>query len=587
MRKLRLFSLLILAAALAAFAPPTPVPAKIDAHLQAAFRSESSTDFLVLLAPRADLSAAAGLSTKAEKGRAVHDALWQTAQVSQAGLRAWLDARGVPYRPFYIVNAILVTGDESLARAIAARPEVVRLVANPRIKNDVPQPFPFRLTDLTHATAIEPGVSYIRAPEVWAMGFTGQGIVIGAQDTGYDWTHPAIKNQYRGWNGSTVNHDYNWHDSIHSNVHGSNACGVDSPVPCDDHGHGTHTIGTAVGDDGAGNQIGVAPGAQWIGCRNMDNGWGTPASYLECFEFFLAPYPVNGTPADGDPSLAPDLTTNSWSCPDYEGCDWNTLQSAVEAQRAAGIMTVVAATNDGALGCSTVADPPAIYDAAYTVGALNTGTDTLASFSSRGPVTVDGSNRPKPDIAAPGTSTRSSYPGGGYTTMSGTSMATPHVAGAVALLWSAVPTLTHDIDATEAYLNAGAHPIATAECGSSGIPNNLYGHGRLDVLQSTQYALNDFRVPPIAEFQRQNDSSSVYLVHFDSAIRALPPVTSTWNFGDGSTPFSTGTVKLPVQHTFPASGNYTVTLTATNQYGTDVFSQQIGVWVMYIPLILK
>ena len=73
-------------------------------------------------------------------------------------------------------------------------------------------------------------------------------------------------------------------------------CGNDSPAPCDAYGHGTHTMGTMVGDDGAGNQVGMAPGAQWIGCRNMDNaGNGTPARYIECFEFFLAPYPVGGS----------------------------------------------------------------------------------------------------------------------------------------------------------------------------------------------------------------------------------------------------------------------------------------------------
>lgn len=490
MRKLLLFSLLLLVAALSSFAPPTPTAAKIDSHLQTIFRTQNTAEFLVVLNDHADLSAAARLSTKAEKGRAVRDALWHTAQTSQANLRAWLDARGVKYRPFYIVNAIWVEGDAALANAIARRTDVLRLEANPKIKNDMPAPARFSLLELTRATGIERGVSYINAPDVWAMGFTGQGIVIGGQDTGYDWTHPAIKNQYRGWDGSVANHDYNWHDSIHSNTHGTNVCGTDSPVPCDDHGHGTHTIGTATGDDGAGNQIGVAPGAQWIGCRNMDNGWGTPATYLECFEFFLAPYPVNGTPADGNPALAPDVTTNSWSCPPEEGCGWETLQSAVEAQRAAGIMTVVAAGNSGP-GCSTISDPPAIYDAAYTVGALNTGTDTLASFSSRGPVTVDGSNRPKPDIAAPGTNTRSSYPGGGYATMSGTSMATPHVAGAVALLWSAVPTLTHNIDATEAYLNAGAHAITSIECGSSGTLNFGFGAGRLDVAQSVTLAQFD------------------------------------------------------------------------------------------------
>ncbi len=580
MRKLTLLALIIFALALSSFAPPTPATVKIDHHLQKVLQTDGTAEFLVILAPRADLSVAARLSTKTEKGQAVRDALWNTAQQSQAGLRAWLDARGVSYRPFYIVNAILVTGDASLAQTIATRPEVSRLVANPKIKNEMPLPSPFRLTDLSRTATIEPGVSYIRAPEVWAMGFTGQGIVIGGQDTGYDWDHPALKNQYRGWNGTAADHDYNWHDSIHSNTHGSNVCGVDSPAPCDDAGHGTHTMGTAVGSDGGANQIGVAPGAKWIGCRNMDNGWGTPASYLECFEFFLAPYPVGGTPADGDPTRAPDVTTNSWSCPNYEGCDWDTLQAAVEAQRAAGIMTVAAGGNNGP-ECSTIFDPPGIYDAAYTVGALNTGTDTLASFSSRGPVTVDGSNRPKPDIAAPGTNTRSSYPGGGYISLSGTSMATPHVAGAVALLWSAVPTLTHKIDATEAYLSAGAHPIATSECGSDGSSNNLFGYGRLDAAQAvtrTQY--------PIAKFATELTGSLLSL-GFDDVSFATNEYTSTWNFGDGSVPVSTGTAKLPVQHVYPASGNYTVTLTVTNRFGTDVSVQKVGVWVYYFPLILK
>ena len=97
----------------------------------------------------------------------------------------------------------------------------------------------------------------------------------------------------------------------------------------------------------AANQTGMAPGAKWIGCRNMNVGNGTPATYIECMEFFLAPYPVAGTPAQGDPSRAPHVTTNSWSCPASEGCSPNSLQAAVEAQRAAGIMMVVAAGNSG------------------------------------------------------------------------------------------------------------------------------------------------------------------------------------------------------------------------------------------------
>ena len=126
----------------------------------------------------------------------------------------------------------------------------------------------------------------------------------------------------------------------------------------------------AIGDDGADNQVGMAPGAKWIGCRNMDQGDGTPARYIECMEFFLAPYPLNCTPNEGDPTKAPDITINSWGCPASEGCvDGDELRAAVEAQEAAGIQMVVAAGNSGS-GCSTVSDPPSFYAASYTVGAL-------------------------------------------------------------------------------------------------------------------------------------------------------------------------------------------------------------------------
>ena len=69
---------------------------------------------------------------------------------------------------------------------------------------------------------------------------------IGGADTGYQWDHPALKNGYRGWNGVAANHDYNWHDSIHA---GGGVCGPNMSQPCDDQGHGTHTMGTAVGDE--------------------------------------------------------------------------------------------------------------------------------------------------------------------------------------------------------------------------------------------------------------------------------------------------------------------------------------------------
>jgi len=202
-------------------------------------------------------------------------------------------------------------------------------------------------------------------------------------------------------------------------------------------------------------------------------------------EWFLAPTPIGG--GQGDPTKAPDITNNSWHCPPSEGCSADTLQAAVEAQAAAGIMMVVAAQNAGP-NCSTVQNPPGIYAAAYSIGALVTGSDTIASFSSRGPVIADNSNRIKPDIGAPGTGMRSSTNASdsSYANFSGTSMATPHVAGAMALLWSALPSLRHQITASRDALNHTAHFIPSAQCGDPGPPNNVYGWGRVDILAAVR-----------------------------------------------------------------------------------------------------
>jgi serine protease AprX len=464
---------------------PVDVANKIAPWVVVQTANGRQAEFFVVLADQADLSAAGALRTKAEKGRFVHDVLWNTSQIAQRPILRWLREHGVEHRSFYIVNAILVKGTREIAQTLAGRPDVARIEGNPHIQNVIPEPIsPVETTSQPAAggspKAIEPGIAYTHAPDVWALGFNGQGITVAGADTGQRWTHNALKPHYRGWDGQNADHDYNWHDSIHDGI--SNPCGNDSPEPCDDNGHGTHTIGTVVGDDGVGNQIGMAPGAKWIGCRNMDQGNGTPARYIECMEFFLAPYPVNGNPNQGDPLKAPDVTSNSWVCPASEGCSANTLQAAVEAQAAAGIMMVAGAGNDGP-NCSTVFYPPALYEASYTVGALNTGTDTIADFSSRGPVTVDQSNRIKPDITAPGTNTRSSYntSDNAYVSLSGTSMATPHIAGAMVLLWCARPELRHDIDGSRTVLDDAAHIISSTQCGDSGPPNNVYGWGRMDI----------------------------------------------------------------------------------------------------------
>jgi len=436
-------------------------------------------EFFVVLADRADLSRAINLPTKAEKGRCVYDALRNKSQETQRPVLQWLRERGIAHRSFYIVNAVLVKGTREVAEALASRQNVARIEGNPHIHNSLREAAAHAGgSSQAKPDTVEPNITYTHAPDVWALGFRGQGITVGGADSGQRWTHNALKSHYRGWNGVAADHNYNWHDAVHDSI--GNPCGNDSPVPCDDIGHGTHTMGTAVGDDGAGNQIGMAPAAQWIGCRNMDQGNGTPATYLECMEWFLAPFPIGG--GQGDPLRAPDITVNAWRCPPSEGCSLDTLQEAVEAQAAAGIMMVVGADSKGP-NCSTMENPPCIYDASYTVGALNTGTDNVASFSSRGPVIIDESNRIKPDITAPGTNIRSSYNGSDseYASLSGTSMATPHIAGAMALLWCGRPELRHNISDSRTVLNEAAFFLAYKQCGTPGPPNNVVGWGRVDV----------------------------------------------------------------------------------------------------------
>ena len=108
-------------------------------------------------------------------------------------------------------------GDRSLVKALAARSDVSvdRVERQGRTGSRAStRPAPRRPS--TRRTRSSPGVNQVHAPGVWALGFTGQGIVIANQDTGMRWTHNAIKPHYRGWNGSTADHNYNWHDSIHS-----------------------------------------------------------------------------------------------------------------------------------------------------------------------------------------------------------------------------------------------------------------------------------------------------------------------------------------------------------------------------------
>ncbi len=403
--------------------------------------------------------------------------------------RAWLDARGVAYRAYWIANLIQARLSARELAALAARTDVARIAANPRLPSRLPRPA------VASAAADAPrslawGVERVGAPAVWAAGDTGQGVVIGGEDTGYQWDHPALKTHYRGWNGTSAEHDRNWHDAIHDSS--GNPCGNDAPAPCDDYGHGTHTAGTFVGDDGEGVQIGVAPGARWIGCRNMDAGAGTPARYIECMQWMLAP--TDRDDRDPDPDLAPDVVSNSWTCSPGEGCTTGAeIEAAVDNLVAGGVFFVAAAANDGP-SCGSITAPPAIYAASFVVGATDD-TDALAMFSSRGPVAGDATIRP--DASAPGVDVYSAWPPNDYRYLSGTSMATPHVAGVAALMIAANPGLKGHPDQVAAILRATAATAGVTDPWNSGCggltiadwPNDQVGYGRVDAGAAVRAAL--------------------------------------------------------------------------------------------------
>jgi subtilisin family serine protease len=251
-------------------------------------------------------------------------------------------------------------------------------------------------------------------------------------------------------------------------------------------GHGTHTLGIILG-----NNVGVAPDADWIGCTNLARNQGNPGFYLTCMQFLFAPYGQSENPfTDGQPLSGAEVFNNSWGCPESEGCDNFVMSDAALALRTAGVYVAVSAGNSGFSGCGSISEPLAIFEDVFSVGAVDS-KGQVAEFSSLGPVVVDGSNRLKPDLAAPGVDILSAYPQGAYEVFSGTSMAGPHVAGTVALMWSANPDLIGQIDLTDKILRETARPYEgiLPECVGQSLPNEAVGYGILDAYAAVKQAL--------------------------------------------------------------------------------------------------
>jgi subtilisin family serine protease len=451
------------------------------------------TRFLVHLTTKANLQPITWqtFATREARRTAVLNALVHTAQATQGPVRALLDARISQgkvtfYQSFYIFNGFAVEGDLDTLIKLAQRDDVERIVGNypllPLWKSEKAAASP--VNDLGGLDPENWGIDLVDAERVWSeLGITGQGAVVANIDTGVDYNHPALAGQYRGnLGGGTFNHNYNWFDPD-PNLYPSGDLGPSrSAAPFDFGDHGTHTMGTMVGDGGApGTQVGMAPGANWIALSlNEMSVTGSVADDImghKAFQWMLCPTDLSGNLVTADCSKAPDVVNNSWGSANPAD---DTFRPAIQALRAAGIAPVFAAGNPSA-GLGSIGSPGSVPEA-ITVGATDIN-DNVASFSGRGPSFYAGEQ--KPELSAPGVNVKSTVPGGGYASYSGTSMAAPHVAGLIALMVSAdlqdgIRDL--NVDELERFMASTA-----VDLGSAGADHD-YGYGRIDASNAVRWA---------------------------------------------------------------------------------------------------
>jgi subtilisin family serine protease len=421
----------------------------IEPALQAQLKAQSAQEqisVIVILNEQLNTKGVGGKDRR-ERRRNILAALKNLSDIRQAGLRIILrQARRngdvSSFTPLWIMNAIAVTADQATINLLARQPGVSSIVLDQSI------PGPDAVSGESSSSPVEPNISLVNAPAMWAMGYQGQGIVVASMDTGVDYTHPDLTAQWRGGTNS-------WYDPY----------GQHPTTPTDFSGHGTWTMGVMVGRDTGGTSIGMAPQATWIAVKIFnDSNVATTSAIHQGFQWLLDP--------DGDPQTddAPDVVNNSWTFA-ASGCDLS-FEPDLQALVVAGIVPVFAAGNFGPNASSSAS--PANNPDAFAVGAINNNSANYI-LSSRGsnscglssPVTY-------PAIVAPGVSIRSSDLYGNYYLSSGTSLAAPHVSGAIALLLNAFPTLSV----------ADLRNVLLASAIDLGVmgPDNIYGNGRLDTL---------------------------------------------------------------------------------------------------------
>ncbi len=257
----------------------------------------------------------------------------------------------------------------------------------------------------------------VNAPESWAQGFTGNGIVVAVIDTGVDSDHPDLVNQiWVNRNEVAANGLDDDHNGYVDDVSGWDFVGNDNNAN-DGNGHGTHVAGIVAADNNGFGATGVAPDATIMPIRVLDsNGYGSAPGIAAGIRY-AAQYGA-------------DIINLSLG-----GAFSSAIQSAIQYAQSLDVLVVVASGNEYASTPSYPARFSASMSNVISVGAHNSA-NGIASFSND--VGVSGAVQ----VDAPGVNTYSTYINGGYVTFSGTSMAAPHVAGLAALALSANNGLT-------------------------------------------------------------------------------------------------------------------------------------------------
>jgi PGF-pre-PGF domain-containing protein len=327
---------------------------------------------------------------------------------------------------------------------------------------------------LPQVAAVEPSITYrplldvsvpsVRASVFWNASINGSPFSVAVVDTGMDSTHPALAGAYvEGIDVVTTDCDGNTTD--------------------DTDGHGTHVAGIVAGNDTT--YQGVAYGASLINVKVFSSDTCLPDDWYAADSDIMAGIDW----AVGNASGGVDVISGSFGSREWYYTSLDRYFDALVEDL--GIFVAIAAGNDGP--SSHTINSPGISFNVMTVGAMadqstsNRSDDTVASYSSRGPVFPTYYGRTKPDIMAPGTSITSAahdWEGANpdFVTFSGTSMATPHVSGAAALLMGAGVTDPLEIKALL---------INTAET-RPGWSGDDYGWGYLD-LNHTFYHLAHVR----------------------------------------------------------------------------------------------